>query len=447
MRVTFYCANKHLPEIDFSEPIKGNPGCGAAEYLHVSIPFMLGRNLGNLVEPIILADNTSKLPEVIKNFKVNNGIKEAAFIAKKLKSDIFVFRSRIHEEESILSLIDDLKLNSIGRAALTPSYVHQLKMSRSKYFKALICVGENQFYQLIDSPIKKKIHHINNGISDYLIDNYSCLDTFDSRKDIVFMGSLVPQKNFHYLAKVWQLISCEIPTAKLHVIGSSNTYGIKSNLGKKGLAEKKYEDKFISLLDSDPISRKKVFFHGNLGLSKYDFLAKSRVGIVNPLGTTETCCVSAVEMQALGLPVCTGNYESLKTTVLDRTSGLLSNSEKEFVKNIIKLYRNKILFNHLSIGARANAKFNFSFNKIVIQWYEVFYKIKMNIEIGKSFNVEKKFTTFNILYFLRKINVFLFQDFLKIKTISVNYFLFKLKEFLRPLYKIFRNFISKYFNF
>ena len=114
-------------------------------------------------------------------------------------------------------------------------------------------------------------------------------------------------------------------------------------------------------------------------------------------------------MQALGLPVCTGNYESLKTTVLDKTSGLLSNNEKEFVKNIIKVYKNKILFNDLSIGARANAKFNFSFNKIVIEWYEIFYKINMNIEIRKSFSVDRKYTTFNMLYFLRKINVIYFS--------------------------------------
>ena len=216
-------------------------------------------------------------------------------------------------------------------------------MSSSKYFKALICVGENQYLQLIDSPIKKKISHINNGISDYLIDHASLLNNFESRKDIVFMGSLVPQKNFHYLAKVWKLISYEIPEAKLHVIGSSNTYGINSNLGKKGLAEKIMKINLLVFLNSDPISAKKVLFHGNLGLSKYDILAKARVGIVNPLGTTETCCVSAVEMQALGLPVCTGNYESLKTSVLDKTSGLLSNNEKEFVQNIIKVYKNKIL--------------------------------------------------------------------------------------------------------
>ncbi len=442
MRVSFYCANKHLPKVDFSEPIKGNPGCGAAEYLHVSIPFMLNRSLGNLIEPIILADNISKLPKEIKNHKVNQGVKEAALIAKKLNSDVFVFRSRINEEDSILRIIDELELNSIGRAALTPSFAHQLKMSKSKYFKALICVGENQYLQLIDSPIKKKIHHINNGISDYLIDEASLLNEFESRKDIVFMGSLVPQKNFHYLAKLWKLISYEIPKAKLHVIGSSNTYGIISNLGKKGLAEKNYEDKFIGFLNSDPTSAKKVLFHGNLGLSKYDILAKSRVGVVNPLGTTETCCVSAVEMQALGLPVCTGNYESLKTSVLDKNSGLLSNNEKDFVQNIINIYKNKILFNDLSKGAIANAKFNFSFNKIVIEWYEIFYKIYMNIDIKKKYSADRKYTTFNILYFLRKINSSVLQDYFRINSPSFNYVLFRLKEFFRPIYKILKIFIS-----
>ena len=37
IKAAFYCANKHLPKVDFSQPIKGNPGCGAAEYLHVCI--------------------------------------------------------------------------------------------------------------------------------------------------------------------------------------------------------------------------------------------------------------------------------------------------------------------------------------------------------------------------------------------------------------------------
>ena len=55
------------------------------------------------------------------------------------------------------------------------------------------------------------------------------------------------------------------------------------------------------------------------------------------MGTTETCCVSAVEMQALGTPVCTGNYQALKTTVLDKKSGLLSYSKRSFIRNIVNI--------------------------------------------------------------------------------------------------------------
>ena len=323
------------------------------------------------------------------------------------------------------------------------SFEHQMKMSNTTYFKSLICVGENQFYQLIDSPIKNKIFHINNGIPDNLIENNQLFNKFESRKDIVFMGSLVPQKNFDYLAKLWKLISFKIPDAKLHVIGSSNTYGINNNLGKRGLAEKKYEAKFLQLLNLDPQSAKKVYFHGNLGLSKYELLSKARVGIVNPLGTTETCCVSAVEMQALGLPVCTGNYESLKTTVLDKISGLLSISEKQFVENIIKIYTSKELFEKLSNGARANAKFNFSINKVSIQWYELFYRVKLNIEVGKSFRADKENTTFNILFFIRKINAIIFQDKLRIKSISTNHLIYLIKQVIRPFYKFLKLSIFK----
>ena len=39
------------------------------------------------------------------------------------------------------------------------------------------------------------------------------------------MGSLVPQKNFHYLAEVWNTISTQLPEAKLHVISGAATYG------------------------------------------------------------------------------------------------------------------------------------------------------------------------------------------------------------------------------
>ena len=433
MKIAFYCANKHLPEIDFSDPYSGNPGCGAAEYLHVAIPFMLDEFYSKLMKIIIIADEVNYLPSNIESYKVNEGVVEAASLAKSMSCDIFVFRPRMQEEDNILSHLESIQLKSIGRAALTPNFDHLIKMGKCNYFKALICVGKNQFNHLIDSPVSKKIVQINNCISDKLIGEFHNKPIFEKRKDVVFMGSLMPQKNFHYLASVWHQISREIPEANLHVIGSSKTYGIEKNLGKFGLAEEKYEKFFMSLLNEDNISAKKVFFHGNLSFEKYKILSNAKVGVVNPLGTTETCCVSAVEMQAMGIPVCTGNYESLRTTIINKRSGLLSKNKKQFINNIISVYKNKKVFNKLSEGAIINAKINFSFSHNINRWYSLFYKIKNNINFESNF-YKSIFEVKTILQLLIVINSIFFRKTLRIKTYSflrlIN-LLKKIKTFLK----------------
>tara|TARA_B100000242_G_C43039716_1_gene484975 strand:+ start:99 stop:1418 length:1320 start_codon:yes stop_codon:yes gene_type:complete len=431
MKIAFYCANKHLPEIDFSEPYSGNPGCGAAEYLHIAIPFMLDNFYSKLMKTVIIADEVDKLPPNIESYKVNHGVVEAASLAKSIECDVFVFRPRMQEEDNILSHLESIQLKSVGRAALTPNYDHLIKMGKSNYFKALICVGKNQFNHLIDSPVSKKIVQINNCISDKLIGQITNKPIFDKRKDVVFMGSLMPQKNFHYLASVWNQISKKIPEANLHVIGSSKTYGIKENLGKFGLAEEKYEKYFMSLLNKDRISAKKVFFHGNLSFEKYKILSNAKVGVVNPLGTTETCCVSAVEMQAMGIPVCTGNYESLRTTVINKRSGLLSKNKKQFIKNIVSVYKNKRIFNKLSEGAIINAKINFSFSHNINKWYSLFYKINNNINFEANF-FKSIFDVKSILQLLIVINTIFFRKTLGIRTFS----LLKLIDLLKKI-KIF----------
>ena len=103
MKIAFYCANKHLPEIDFSEPYSGNPGCGAAEYLHIAIPFMLDNFYSKLMKTVIIADEVDKLPPNIESYKVNHGVVEAASLAKSIECDVFVFRPRMQEEDNITS--------------------------------------------------------------------------------------------------------------------------------------------------------------------------------------------------------------------------------------------------------------------------------------------------------------------------------------------------------
>ena len=252
------------------------------------------------------------------------------------------------------------------------------------------------------------------------------------------MGALYPQKNFYYLAKNWKKINKFIPKAKLHVIGSADTYGKNSKLGKYGLADPEYEELFMNEINKDKTSAKNVIFHGNLKQSKYEFFSNCRVGIVNPLGNTETCCVSAVEMQAFGLPVCTGNYQALKTTVLNNRSGLLSNNQYQFRRNIFDVYTKEKLFSKLSSGAILNAKLNFSFSQIIHRWYYLFYKIYSNQEIYISNQPSIISRKFSFIYFLRLLNKYLLKGLLRMRSGSIIVLSYYLKDLKIFLFKKFR---------
>ena len=439
MRVAFYSANKNLKDINFSRPDIGNPGCGATEYLQIAIPYMLKKHYGDLFESIILADDVNTLPKDIESYSVKGGLHNSILKAKELKIDIFVFKPSMSEPKETFLLINKNKLNSIAIGQLTPTPICIDLLAECNFIKAFVCVGLNQFDQLIDTKLSSKLFQINNPITDNLIQDKINITSFQERKDIVYMGALYPQKNFHYLAKNWHLINKKIPSAKLHVIGSANTYGNQIKLGNFGLAEKSYEDLFIEALNQDKRSAKNVIFHGNLNEKKYSFFSSCRVGIVNPLGTTETCCVSAVEMQAFGLPICTGNYQALKTTVLNRKSGLLSSNNYQFRENIIRVYNDKHLFDELSQGALFNAKLNFSFSQILHKWNYLFFKVfnedKSKIDYYPSYISRK----FNFIYGLRIINKNLFQDILKLRTNS-------LISIINDLKKLRRRIINKFLN-
>jgi len=437
MKVAFYCPNKNLKNINFKNPHIGNLGCGATEYLQVAIPYMLKLYYGDLFETILIADYKNNLPSFIDSLEVKNGLSEAIIKANEENVDIFVFKPSEKEGEKVFNLLDLYKLNSIAIGQLNPFPKCINLLSECDFIKAFVCVGLNQYDQLIDTKLSKKLFQINNPITDNLVSSLKDSKTFEKRKDIVYMGALYPQKNFHYLAKNWKKISKFIPSAKLHVIGSADTYGGNRKLGIYGLAEPTYESLFMKALQKDKVSANKVVFHGNLNKEKYDFFANCRVGIVNPLGNTETCCVSAVEMQAFGLPVCTGNYQALRTTILNNKSGLLSNNQLKFRKNILKVYTQKDLFEKLSYGSILNAKLNFSFSQIINKWYFLFYKIyadqKIDIPHKPSFRSRK----LSFIYFIRLVNKFLFKGIFGIKSGSVIVASHYLKDFKKWLFKKF----------
>lgn len=336
MLIGFFCDNRGASQTDFSRPWEGNPGTGASEYLQVATPYFISKYCGDKTRCVIFAPHIQHLPKSVGAQQANS-IVEAAHQAKAMGVDYFVFRPRLKEEKHILDVLDELALPSIGLAQLTPKPEHLRKMAKSRAFKTLVCVGREQYDFLMDTAVHNKITYIDNGLHVA-----SCNQGDAPAKDyrlVAYMGALVPQKGFHILATAWPKVLKRVPDARLSVIGSVKMYNENTRVGPLGVAEEGFErDHLIPhLTDQNGRLHPFVTFHGRLGHEKYDILRKALIGVANPSGQTETCCVSAIEMSACHTAVVSGAFYAMLDTVLHGRTGLLGRTVDDLVDNICTL--------------------------------------------------------------------------------------------------------------
>lgn len=393
MKIGFFLANRGVSQTDFSKPWEGNPGTGAAEYLHVALPYFIGQ-YGGLSEPVhIFAPYIKKLPDNVIVHQADT-VNEAAIRAKAVGIDYFVFRPRMYEENNILDQLDDLKLSAIGRAALTPTPGHIRRMARSTAFEALVCVGREQYDYLMDTPLYKKLAYIDNGVHVE-----SCENELVTQKDprlVVYMGALVPQKGFHVLAQAWPKVLNLVPDARLAVIGSAKMYNENSKLGPLKVAEEEYErSQLIPFLTNDDGSLfPSVTFHGRLGKEKYDILRRAQVGVANPTGQTETCCVSAVEMAACKTAVVSGAYYALLDTVHHNKTGLLGRGVDDLAINISKLLKDPERAIVMGEAGHRRVEMQYDFSIVAPKWIDLCEQLERNEipkPIGRSKNIFRHF--------------------------------------------------------
>lgn len=406
MKIAFFLDNSHLGNIDFSKPELGNPGTGAGTYLHAAIPYFLSRDHAATIDAVLLAPHTDKLPPSVPSYQVTS-IKDAADKAKSLGADYFVFRPRRSEEDHILDHLDAIQMPAIGRAALTPTAQHLKKMAQSKYFKALVCVGREQYDYLIDSALyPKKLAYIDNGI---VLE--SCGISNPNDKDInsvVYMGALVPMKGFHVLAEAWPKVLSRFPKARLSVIGSVKIYGDAAKVGLLGVAEEDYERTAILpyLCDENGRVHPSVTFHGQLGQEKFEIMKKALIGVANPTGKTETCCVSAVEMAGCKTAVVSGAYYALLDTVIHKKTGLLGRGVDDLADNICRLLGDPDYAKTLGEAGYRRVKKHYDFSEVIPRWVQMFEAL------DKGHSLKAPGCLRNIRYhykFLRLIN-FIFQQ-------------------------------------
>ena len=389
MKIGFFADNNQLPSADFTNPEKGSPGVGASLYIQAAVPYFIKKFCPEKADVAIFAPYIGHFPEGIKSVEAKT-LKDAAQKAKEEGVDYFVFRVKGGVDD-IFDYIDSISLPSVGVAQLTPAPGALRKMSRSKFFKALVCVGREQYDFLMDCDIQPKLAYIDNGVC-----LSSCYENVeDTEKDprlVAYMGALVPMKGFHLLAEAWPKVLERFPDAKLSVIGSVKIYGENQRVGPLGVASEKYEREGIIpyLCNKSGELHPSVTFHGQMGNEKFEILQKALIGVANPTGDTETCCVSAVEMSACKSAVVSGAYYALLDTVLHKKTGLLGRGVDALADNVCACMADVDMAKTLGEAGYKRVEEQYDFSALIPRWIELFEALEEG-RMPKVYGVLKNF--------------------------------------------------------
>lgn len=303
-KVGFYLFNRDISSVNLSNVSEGNPGIGGSEYMAVLIASQLA-NKNNKINITLFVEVAGIFPSGV-DIKIVSNIESALSIASKEEYDLFVIDQKLlnWNNNPFKNVYGNLKIICWCHNFITTSVMR--KLSKSNRVKCVLFVGREQMDIYRDDVVFRKSEYIYNAVpikKDFIAN--AKLVPFQTRPHTVaFLGSLVKNKNFHVLASLWPRILARVPDAELYVIGSGRVYSRNSLLGKYNIAEKDYEDLFMQFL-TDDYGRilPSVHFLGNMDNQKFDILKNIRVGCPNPTGDSETFCLSAVEMQAMGCVV------------------------------------------------------------------------------------------------------------------------------------------------
>lgn len=403
--------DKNFSGIDLSNPQNGNPGVGGSEYLFALLGMYLKKNSED-IDICIYHYSKNKLP--CENKIVNNPYD----MLQQMNTDsIDIFIHQINKPSEWYQALRKTKIKSIAWAHVYPAYYEQQEFKRTDNVKRVVFVGKEEYDAYIDSDLICKATYIFNMLNTEKNMHSRVLQN----KEVTYIGSLVPAKGFHTLAKVWKNIIERVPDAQLNVIGTGRVYDRNAKLGKYGIAQEDYEKSFIQFLttpNGEILSS--VHFLGLLGQEKEDVLANTMVGIVNPTALTETFCMSAVEMELAEIPVVSKKKWGLLDTVKDKETGFLFSSDKEFEDDIVHLLNDKNL--NIQMGKRACrfVKDTFEASIIIKKWNKEIWEVYNGIQpvyqgVQGNYRNDNKWIKMIIRFIRFNLRIRCFPDFETIK--------------------------------
>ncbi len=360
-------------DISFDMNTQLNPGIGGTEYIFVLDSFLLSKR----EKGVTLYSNKKITGLDGMNFIQTDSIID--FFNQSIDADVVIIRD-LELTEEISKFIRDNRIKTIVWAHNFQSYEMMKAIDENDYIKRNVCVGREQYEMLRGHNIFKKSDFVYNTIpfEQYIPSNLK-ID-----KSVCYVGSLSEAKGFDIVAKNWKKVLKKVPNAQLYVIGNGQLYDKNQKLGKFKLAEQTFENKFIPyILDKKGKILPSVHFIGLLGgKQKIDFMKQMQLGVVNPRGWHETFCISAIEFEALKIPVVTISGYGYFDTISNGKSGFLFKRKKDFVRYIVKLLNQNTLNSKMGTAGYNFVRTKFDYNKVVNKWLEIIYGVinnKINI--------------------------------------------------------------------
>lgn len=383
MKIAFYLDNKGNPDADYSNPYGVNPGIGGTQYMIWLISSYLNDVYTDL-DIVLLANAVNNMPQNLKCIKSNTYI-DALKKAKEIKADILVCRGP-YIEKAFYSEAEKSSIKIIIWNHNFEKYEAANYMAKCSAVRRCVCVSKEQYDRLCDHDIFPKSTYIHNTI--FLSEYEKLKRSLSEGKNVCYLGGLYKEKGFLKLAANWRRIEKKVPGIQLYVIGGANLYDHKAKLGKYGLADEKYEQKFIKyLVNKDGQVKPNIHFMGVVGgVEKLNIMKRMDVGVVNPKGAAETFCIGAIEFQALNVPVVTIKKYALIETVCHGVTGLLFKTKFGFVNNIVKLLKNKELNIKMGMQGSAFVKQKFNISDISKKWYELLADVYNDADYKPSEN-------------------------------------------------------------
>ena len=374
-KVGLYLRNRGVADVDLRSPEKGNPGVGGTQFNFVTLPYYLQKYYQDEVDCIVYANAVEYLPPSLDVRKASSAV-EAARCADEDGCNIFVYvptdRTR---KEDLLGTLESLAMKAVVWAHNVPySLAHMDLLADHPSVFRFVVVGRERLDQIRDHSLFEKSRCIYNGFdpAPYTPDTLSS----NGSPTVAYVGSLIPPKGFHLLAKAWPEVKRQVKEANLVVIGSGQLYDRGAELGKWGIAAERYEKRFRPYLSNgDGEVHSSVDFKGTLGTEKIPLLQNADVGVVNPSGKTENCPGSAIEFQAAGTPVVSIAEWGLLDTVKDGETGILMQDSGMLGKVVADLLRDRKRREEYSRAGMKFVRQKFSQEKICGQWQTLLQRV------------------------------------------------------------------------